>query len=167
MRLISLLPCFLVALLSPSVSGIKLIESNALNLCSENVDSGPQNFTATYFQVTFTPVNRTLSFSFDGVSSISGKVAAELVLDAYGYTALRKTLDPCEMKLNGLCPMNTGQIDVKDANLELPESVLSQIPGELIHTPFFAMMGILTSNPRDRLHCSGSGCVGSYLYQLD
>lgn len=129
MRLISLFPYFFFAFLSPLVSGIKLIESNSLNLCSEDVDSGPQNFTATYFQVTFTPNNRTLSFSFDGVSSISGKVAAELVLDAYGYTALRKTLDPCEMKLNGLCPMNTGQIDVKNANLELPESVISQIPG--------------------------------------
>lgn len=136
MRLISLLPYFLIAFLSPLASGIKLIESNSLNLCSEDLDSGPQNFTATYFQVTFTPNNRTLSFSFDGVSSISGKVAAELVLDAYGYTALRKTLDPCEMKLNGLCPMNTGQIDVKNANLELPESVISQIPGEHIYSLF-------------------------------
>ena len=134
MRLTSLLPFFLVAFLSPLVSGIKLIESNSLNLCSDAADSGPQNFTATYFNVRFTPNNRSLSFSFDGVSSISGKVNAELVLDAYGYTVLRKTLDPCEMKLNGLCPMNTGQLDVPDATLEMPESVISSVPCKNIYT---------------------------------
>lgn len=134
MRLISLLPYFLVAFLSPIVSATKLIESNSLNLCSDSVSTGPQNFTASYFQVKFTPNNRSLEFSFDGVSSISGKVAAELVLDAYGYTALRKTLDPCQMGLAGLCPMNTGQIDVRDARLEIPESVISNVPCKHIYT---------------------------------
>lgn len=132
MRLTLLFACFLAAFLSPLVSGTRLIQSNSLNLCGDYGD-GNANFTATYFSVTFTPNNRTLSFSFDGVSSISGKVEAELVLKAYGYTAMRKVLNPCEMNLNGLCPMRTGKIDVQGANLQLPESVVEKIPSKHFH----------------------------------
>lgn len=132
MRLSSLLACFLLAVISPLAFAVNVIESNSLNLCSDTVGQN-SNFTATYFSVAFTPNNRTLSFSFDGVSSISGKVKAELILKAYGYTALTKEMDPCEMKIAGLCPMKTGKIDVPKANMELPADVVSQIPSE----PFF------------------------------
>ncbi|KAG2418159.1 hypothetical protein HFD88_001260 [Aspergillus terreus] len=125
MRLITLFLSLLVAFQStPLVSAVKMIESNALNLCQDS-----SNFTATYFSVLFTPENRTLEFSFDGVAAISGKVVAELVLDAYGYTALKKELDPCEMNLPGLCPMNTGPIDVPKAQIEIPQDVVNSIPG--------------------------------------
>ncbi|RAL01165.1 transient receptor potential ion channel family protein [Aspergillus ibericus CBS 121593] len=124
MRLISLFIGFLVVLLnSPQAAAVKLIESNALSICQDS-----SNFTATYFSVTFTPGNRSLSFSFDGVSAISGKVTAELVLEAYGIQVLTKTLDPCEMDLSGLCPMNAGAIDVPKAVITVPESVVKSIP---------------------------------------
>jgi hypothetical protein len=126
MRLISLIISLFVAFLAtPLVSATKLIESNALNLCQDS-----SNFTATFFSVTFTPNNRTLAFAFDGVAAISGKVTAELILTAYGYEALRRELDPCEMKLQGLCPMNAGPIDVPSANIVVSEDVAKQIPGE-------------------------------------
>lgn len=125
MRLISLFTWFFVALLAQFGGATKLIESNALSLCQDS-----NNFTATYFSVTFTPNNHSLAFAFDGVAAISGKVKAEIVLTAYGYTALRKELDPCEMGLAGLCPMQTGPIDVPRANLDLPENVVSQIPSK-------------------------------------
>lgn len=128
MRLYSLITCFLIALLSPLVAGVRKIESDALTLCSG--DNVPQNFTATYFSVTFTPGNRSLSFSFDGVSSIEGKVQAEMSITAYGYEALNKKLDPCKMKLNGLCPMHTGAIDIQNAHIQLPEDVVAKIPGK-------------------------------------
>ncbi|KAL5361406.1 hypothetical protein BJX96DRAFT_84519 [Aspergillus floccosus] len=125
MRLITLFLSLLVAFQStPLVSAVKMIESNALILCQDS-----SNFTATYFSVLFTPENRTLEFSFDGVAAISGKVTAEIVLDAYGYTALRKELDPCKMNLPGLCPMNTGPIDVPKAQIEIPQDVVNSIPG--------------------------------------
>ncbi|OJJ74623.1 hypothetical protein ASPBRDRAFT_119570 [Aspergillus brasiliensis CBS 101740] len=124
MRLISMFIGLLVVLLnSPQAAAVKLIESNALSICQDS-----SNFTATYFSVTFTPGNRSLTFSFDGVSAISGKVTAELVLEAYGLQLLTKTLDPCEMDLTGLCPMNAGTIDVPKAVITLPESVVNSIP---------------------------------------
>lgn len=125
MRLISLFTWFFLALLAPFCGATKLIESNALSLCQDS-----NNFTATYFSVTFTPNNRSLAFGFDGVAAISGKVKAEIILTAYGYTALRKELDPCEMNLAGLCPMQAGPIDVPNANIDLPEDVVSKIPSK-------------------------------------
>lgn len=115
----------IVLLNSPQAAAVKLIESNALSICQDS-----SNFTATYFSVTFTPGNRSLTFSFDGVSAISGKVTAELVLEAYGIQVLTKTLDPCEMDLTGLCPMNAGTIDVPKAVITVPESVVKSIPSK-------------------------------------
>ncbi|KAL3479891.1 hypothetical protein BJX99DRAFT_221409 [Aspergillus californicus] len=125
MRSLSVLVCFLAAFLNtPLAAADRLIESNALTLCQDS-----SNFTATYFHVKYTPSNNSLVVGFDGVSAISGFVEATIVLDAYGYEALRQTFNPCDMDLEGLCPMNTGPIDVRDVPLELPDSVNSQIPG--------------------------------------
>ncbi|PYH46774.1 transient receptor potential ion channel family protein [Aspergillus saccharolyticus JOP 1030-1] len=115
---------FLVLLNTLQVTATRLIESSALNLCQAS-----NNFTVTYFNVVFTPGNRSLAFSFDGVSAISGYVNAELQLTAYGINVLSKTMDPCEMGISGLCPMNTGAIDVAKATMTIPESVIKDIPG--------------------------------------
>ena len=108
--------------LSPLTSAVRLIESKSLNPCQDN-----SSFTATLFNVIFTPDNNTLSFDVVGVSSISGNVTAELEVIAYGYTAVKQKLDPCTMNLQGLCPMNTGQINIQ-SNIEIPSDVKKQIP---------------------------------------
>jgi Transient receptor potential (TRP) ion channel/ML-like domain len=105
-----------------STSAIRLIESRSLNPCQDN-----SNFTATLFNVIFTPDNRTLAFDVVGVSSITGNVTAELHVIAYGYNALREKLDPCLMDLGGLCPMNTGQINIQ-SNIKLDKEVVDKIP---------------------------------------
>ncbi|RHZ64915.1 transient receptor potential ion channel family protein [Aspergillus thermomutatus] len=123
MNLISLV-FGLLALLLP-VSATRLIESNALNICQDS-----SNFTATYFNVVFTPDNRTLVFSFDGVASISGKVTADVILYVYGYATPKRTLDPCKSdETKGFCPMNAGPIDVPTASIQVGEDVIKQIPG--------------------------------------
>lgn len=109
--------------LTPSTSAIRLIESKSLNPCQDN-----SNFTATLFNVIFTPDNRTLAFDVVGVSSIEGNVTAELQVIAYGYTALTERLDPCTMDLGGLCPMSTGQINIQ-SNIIVSPDVSNQIPG--------------------------------------
>lgn len=104
-------------------SAIRLIESKSLNPCQDN-----SNFTATLFNVVFTPDNKTLTFDVVGVSSIEGNVTAELQVIAYGFTALTQTLDPCTMDLGGLCPMSTGQINIQ-SNIMLSDEVITKIPG--------------------------------------
>jgi len=107
----------------PIVSGVRLIESKSLNPCQEN-----SSFTATLFNVVFTPDNNTLAFDVVGVSSIQGNVTAELQVIAYGFTLLKQKLDPCTMHLRGLCPMNTGQINIQ-SNIDIPNNVIQRIPG--------------------------------------
>lgn len=112
-----------IALLSHWTWAERVIESSSLNPCQDN-----SSFTATLFNVVFTPDNNSLAFDVVGVSSISGHVMAELEIIAYGFTALRKTLDPCTNNLDGMCPMNTGPIDIK-SNIEIPKDAISKIPG--------------------------------------
>ena len=121
------LALLLAALLAiiPFSSAIRLIESKSLNPCQAN-----SKFSATLFNVLFTPDNRTISIQITGVSSISGNVTAEFEVIAYGYTALKQTLDPCDNPdLRGLCPMNTGTIS-QPFNLPLSQEVVNQIPGK-------------------------------------
>jgi Transient receptor potential (TRP) ion channel/ML-like domain len=108
--------------LIPDTAAVRLIESKSLNPCQDN-----SNFTATLFNVVFTPDNRTLAFDVVGLSSIEGNVTAELQVIAYGFTALKQTLDPCTMDLGGLCPMSTGQINIQ-SNIEISRDVINQIP---------------------------------------
>lgn len=110
-------------------SAVKLIESKSLNTCQDN-----SSFTASLFNVVFTPNNRTLTFDVVGVSSIQGNVSFGIEVFAYGYRFLKQTLDPCNMDLAGMCPMSTGQIDIQ-SNLVLDADTVSQIPGIAFGVP--------------------------------
>jgi hypothetical protein len=107
---------------SPFTSAIRLLESKSLNPCQEN-----SNFTASLFNVIFTPDNGSIAFDIVGVSSIQGNVSVQAEVIAYGYTALNETIDPCTAGLGGFCPMSTGQINIQ-SNLIVGQSVVKKIP---------------------------------------
>ncbi|KAF2475435.1 TRP-domain-containing protein [Lindgomyces ingoldianus] len=109
----------------PFSSAERIIESKSLNPCQAN-----SSFSATLFNVVFTPSNRSLAFNIEGVSSISGKVNAELELLVYGFSALKQNLNPCEnvdLK-QGMCPMNAVNIQIR-SNIAIGPDVMSRIPG--------------------------------------
>lgn len=122
MRFISLLAIF-VAFLAPAANAVKLLESDALNVCMQS-----SNFTATYFNVVFYPGNNSLMIGFDGVSYISGKVIADMTLTAYGYDAYSSTIDPCSIQGMGMCPMSPGPINLGPLSLPLPSNTASKVP---------------------------------------
>jgi hypothetical protein len=101
------------------------IESRSLNPCQSN-----STISATLFNVAFTPGNRSLDFDIEFVSTISGKVNAEMELLVYGYSAMKQDLNPCDKKNNieGMCPMAAGNIKVK-SNLDISADIMSKIPG--------------------------------------
>ena len=102
----------------------RLIESSSLNPCQSN-----SGFTATLFDVVFTPDNGTLTYNINGVSTITGKIIADLQAIAYGYTAFNQTIDPCtNADLSSLCPMSPGQIII-NSNSQFSSDVVSHIPG--------------------------------------
>ena len=112
----------IVYTLTPIVSAIRFIESKSLNPCQSN-----SSFTATLFNVIFTPNNGSLAFDIVGVSSISGFVAADIEVIAYGLNVLKRPLDPCASNLQGMCPMNTGQINIQ-SNIIVPPDIVKKLP---------------------------------------
>ncbi|KAI1624980.1 hypothetical protein EDD37DRAFT_372505 [Exophiala viscosa] len=109
--------------LTPSVLAENIIESSSLNSCQAN-----SNFTATLFNVAYTPANSSIYLNINGVSSITGNVTALVQLIAYGFNILNDTINPCDDNLSGFCPMQTGQINI-ETNIDVPSSVTKNIPG--------------------------------------
>lgn len=117
----------LLAAVLPSASAERVITSKSLNPCLTN-----SGFSATLFLVALTPNNRSLSFNIEGVSTISGKVTAELELLVYGYSALKQELNPCDASnkdLINLCPMTASSIILNSNLADISPDVMSNIPG--------------------------------------
>jgi len=111
----------LATLLSP-VLGAELLQSKSLNTCQEN-----SGFSASLFNIAFTPINNTASVDVVAVSSIQGKVVFDFTVRAYGFEIIRSTFDPCDGGLRGLCPMTPGKIPLR-FNLPIEAAALAQIP---------------------------------------
>jgi hypothetical protein len=121
----------LITLISPLVSAERVLESNSLVTCMTN-----SSFSATLFNVKFTPDNGLLAFNLTGVSEISGKVLVELTVLGYGYTVYHTTIDPCTSDaLAGLCPMNQGPISNLISNTQISSDTTSQVPNAIYYIP--------------------------------
>ena len=131
---LSLLSAITLTLSSLATAG-RLIESNSLNACQDN-----SGFTATLFDVVFTPDNGTLTYNINGVSTITGKIIADLQVTAYGYTAFNQTINPCgSPDLSSLCPMSPGQI-VINSNSQFSSDIVNRIPGVAYGVPDLDML---------------------------
>jgi hypothetical protein len=114
----------------PLASAIRMFESSSLNPCMDN-----SSFSATLFDVVFTPDNGTLAVNINGVSQISGNVTLEFDLIGYGLSVYQKTINPCEdSELKGLCPMSTGDIDFP-TNAQIPQSTVDEVPNAIYYVP--------------------------------
>ncbi|KAK3360101.1 hypothetical protein B0T25DRAFT_565042 [Lasiosphaeria hispida] len=100
-----------------------ILQSNSLNTCQEN-----SGFTASLFNVIFTPNNNTANVDIVAVSSIQGSVIFDVSISAYGYQIIRTKVNPCEAGLAGLCPMTAGKIPL-NFNLPVGADAIKQIPG--------------------------------------
>lgn len=100
-------------------------------LTSTSLDSCQQNnsFSASLFDVTFTPNNASIAFHIVGVSTVSGHVTIELVVYAYGLKAYTTYIDPCASGYEGLCPMQAAPLDI-DSNRPVDSDSLKKVPCE-------------------------------------
>src|ERR1700734_1714357 len=132
MRLSLLSPIFaVISILSFAqyASAEKLLKSSSLNTCQDN-----SSFTASLFNVELTPDNQPVSFDIVGVSSISGNVSFGIDIIAYGISIYQKSINPCDVGLNGMCPMTNGPLDIL-SNVQLDQSVINQIPSIVYGVP--------------------------------
>lgn len=108
----------------PLATAENMLSSTSLNPCQAN-----NHFSATLFDVVFTPDNGTLTWDINGVSTLTGNVSIEMSVIAYGLNVFSNTINPCESsELVGMCPMREGPLDLK-ANAVLSQDALSSIPG--------------------------------------
>ena len=122
MRFSALKP-LLLAPLAWSASAERMLKSASLNTCQEN-----SSFTASLFNVVFTPNNNTATISVVAISSVQGNVVFDVELTVYGFKFLERTINPCDIGLAGLCPMTSGKMDL-DFNIEVTEAAAAEIPG--------------------------------------
>lgn len=116
---------------SPLISARNIIESNSLNSCKQ----GTNNFTASLFNVSYTPDNGIVNVNINGVSSIVGNIKAQVEIIAYGFTILNQTVDPCEMGLAGFCPMKAGLPITLETTFDVSPDISKNIPGIAYSVP--------------------------------
>ncbi|KAK3682946.1 hypothetical protein B0T22DRAFT_297586 [Podospora appendiculata] len=112
----------LTTLILPA-AGESILRSSSLAACQ--VNSG---FTASLFDVVFTPSNGSVAINMIAFSSIQGYVIFDISILAYGYPIVKTTIDPCTSNLPGLCPMTSGNLN-NPFNLPVGPSAIASIPG--------------------------------------
>lgn len=118
---ITLLIGFLAAFLPSAYAAERELSTSSLTTCQSN-----SSFSATLFDVTYTPSNGTLAFDIVGVSTITGNVTIEFLVFAYGLQIFKLSKSPCDLGLTGMCPMSAGQLNI---NSWVPLEGVSGIPG--------------------------------------
>ncbi|MBE3045819.1 hypothetical protein IMZ48_25400 [Candidatus Bathyarchaeota archaeon] len=127
---ILLTPFLLVfSLFSPLVSAEPLFESTSLNTCSDN-----SGFSASLFHVVFTPNNGTASIDMVATITVDGMVEFDISVFIYGYEYTRQVINPCEIGLAGLCPMQRGRLAIPPFNIDLGDAG-KQIPSYAFTIP--------------------------------
>lgn len=112
-----------MAAMTSLASAERVLMSKSLSSCQED-----SSFSASLFNVVYTPGNNSASVEMAATSSVQGYVKFDLTITAYGYEVINEQVDPCDTELQGLCPMNTGNNDF-GFPLPVPEGAASEIPG--------------------------------------
>lgn len=120
-------PFFLLCLLrlSLSASAEYVLQTTSLSTCQAN-----SGFSASLFDVVYTPNNDSVAVDMTATSTVEGYVLFDISITAYGYEIMRKTIDPCTAGdgFKGFCPMSPGNLN-NPFNVPIDPSAKSQIPG--------------------------------------
>ncbi|KAM0273898.1 hypothetical protein ACHAQH_008162, partial [Verticillium albo-atrum] len=106
----------------PSVSAERILKSSSLDSCQKY-----SSFSASLFDVVFTPNNNSVVVKSAVLSTVQDYVIVDIILNVYGYEAMRQTVDPCELNQPTLCPLNPGKIPPR-FKVEIDRSISQKIP---------------------------------------
>ncbi|KAI1433723.1 hypothetical protein GGR50DRAFT_469280 [Xylaria sp. CBS 124048] len=118
---LALITC-LFALVLPSTA-LKTLETYSLNACQAN-----SGFTASLFNLRYTPTENKIDVNITAVSTIQAHVEFDVAITAYGISLYRHTLDPCDLSLAGFCPMSSGNLN-DPFSIGVPAGINSLLPG--------------------------------------
>ncbi|CAN8095857.1 unnamed protein product [Discula destructiva] len=108
-----------------------LLYTTSLSTCQDN-----SGFSASLFDVVYTPNNNSLAVDMTASSTVQGYVVFDFQVTAYGYVIIRKTIDPCTAGdgFKGFCPMSPGNLN-NPFNVPVDPSAKSQIPSIAYNFP--------------------------------
>lgn len=121
-RTLFLVLCSILALVLPAAA-VKQLETNSLNACQAN-----SGFTASLFNLRYTPSKNSIDVNISAVSTIEARVEFDVSISAYGYEFYSLVIDPCKFDLAGFCPMVSGNLD-DPFSLNVDPSTASLVPG--------------------------------------
>lgn len=107
-----------------SVAAEYILQTTSLSTCQDNSE-----FSASLFDVVYTPGNNTAAVDMTATSTVEGYVIFDIAITAYGYQILRTTIDPCAAGdgFKGFCPMSPGNLN-NPFNIPIDSSATSTIP---------------------------------------
>ncbi|CEJ81045.1 hypothetical protein VHEMI01197 [[Torrubiella] hemipterigena] len=137
-------------LLSP-VAGEDVLYSSSLNSCQKS-----SLFSASVFDVVYTPKNDSVAIKIDAKSAITGYVNVTIQVYAYGHPVITKIINPCGLDVKGFCPMEASKFPDAPFNINLGKDSRDQIPGIAFTMPdldLTARVYITDSKTKDSLAC--------------
>ncbi|CCF58724.1 hypothetical protein KAFR_0F01280 [Kazachstania africana CBS 2517] len=97
--------------------------ATSLVTCMENSQAS-----ASTFDVTFNPSDRSLHYFLDMTTQISGYVSVDADVYAYGFKIISKSIDVCSLDWKQFCPMSPGNIEIESIEY-ISEEYVNEIPG--------------------------------------
>lgn len=110
-------------------SAKRSLVASSLVTCMEN-----SQLSASSFNITFNPDDRSLHYELDMVTQIDGYVSAQIDVYAYGFKIITKTLDLCSLNWKQFCPINPGNVEI-DSVEYISSEYVNDIPGIAYQVP--------------------------------
>lgn len=110
-------------------SAKRTLSANSLVTCMDNSQISPS-----YFNVTFNPDDRSLRYSLDLTTELSGYVTAHVQVFAYGFSIIERDIDLCSLGWKQFCPIYPGSMQVESIEY-ISEKYVNLIPGIAYNVP--------------------------------
>ncbi|KAH3903488.1 transient receptor potential ion channel family protein SCDLUD_001128 [Saccharomycodes ludwigii] len=105
------------------------------------------------FDVVFDPDDRSLHYSLNLNSEITGYVVALIDVYAYGFKIITKQINPCDIDWKQFCPVTPGEIEVESIQY-ISEEYVKDIPGIAYTVPdidAFARVNVVDLSDGDKV----------------
>lgn len=120
---------FAVAWLASAVVAKRSLVATSLVTCMDG-----SQLSATSFNITFNPDDKSLHYELDMISLIDGYVSADVDVYAYGFKIITKNLDLCSLNWKQFCPINPGNVQI-DSIEYISDEYVRDIPGIAYQVP--------------------------------
>ncbi|KAK6200372.1 uncharacterized protein RJT21DRAFT_43546 [Scheffersomyces amazonensis] len=119
---------FISWLITPTLAK-RALSATSLVTCMQGSQISPS-----YFNVTFNPDDRSLTYSLDLATEISSYVLAHVQVYAYGFLIIEKDIDMCTLGWKQFCPVYPGSMQIESIEY-ISEDYVKMIPGIAYQVP--------------------------------